>query len=740
MDCWERAYKSMTILKKYRKILLMIRNRKLMKSSFIFAMLSGLSFLLVQCNSPEEFGAGSDWREFLGGPGRNQYSTLEQITPSNVSQLEQVWEYHTGDSGQMQCNPIIVDGVLYGMTASTQPFAVDAATGKEIWKRTSEEAVRYNTSRGLTYWEKGDDKRILFTNGPWLYALDAKTGKTIPDFGESGRTSLKSGLGEAAEDKFVVSNAPGTVYRDLIIMPLRVHEGPEAALGHIQAFNIETGKLEWVFHSIPYPGEYGYDTWPTEAYKNINIGGANNWAGMAIDRERGMVFVPTGSAAFDYYGGNRKGSNLFANSLLALDAGTGERKWHFQIVHHDVLDRDLPSAPNLITVTHNGQEIDAVAQVTKHGFVYVFNRETGEPLFPIEERPVPASDIPGEETWPTQPFPTKPAPYARQELTEADISPYAENKEELIQALRKYRHEGPFTPLTQQGTIVFPGLDGGAEWGGTAADPDGIIYVNSNEMAWILALGPTDLGEKMAEMSLGEALYVKNCTACHGEDRKGNPVAGFPSLADIGDRNNREYLVNVVSNGKGRMPAFTSLEKDEVQAVVSFLLGEKEEKLKAKEPGLESRKEEAQVAYKISRFGKFLDSNGYPAIKPPWGTLNAIDLNTGEYVWKIPFGEYPELTEKGIKDTGAESYGGPVVTASGLLFIAGTKDRKFRVFDKKNGKLLWETLLPAAGFATPSIYEVDGRQYVVIACGGDKLGAPEGDSYVAFALPDNVKP
>ncbi len=707
-------------------------------------LLPAFSFLFVvfiACN--EEAGKPSygsnEWKEYLGGPERNHYSPLDQINKENVQQLQMAWQYHTLDSGQIQCNPIIVDGVLYGMTATTRPFAVDAATGKEIWKGKSEGPDNFSSSRGVAYWEDGNDKRILYTSGPWLYALDAKTGKPIPSFGDSGRTSLKSGLGPTAEDKMVISNTPGTIYEDLIIMPLRVSEGTDAALGHIQAFNIKTGKLAWVFHTIPYPGEEGYNTWPKDAYKNTDIGAGNNWAGMSVDRKRGILYVPTGSAAYDFYGAKRIGENLFANCLLALDAKTGKRKWHFQFVHHDILDRDPPAPPNLITITRDGKRVDAVAQVTKQGFVFVFNRETGEPLFPIKEIPVPQSDIPGEQSWPTQPLPTKPAPYARQNVTENDISPYAENKQELLDLLKKSRSEGPFTPLSQNGTIIFPGLDGGAEWGGAAVDPDGIIYINSNEMAWRISLGPASSKAQNISMSPGQSLYVANCASCHGTERRGNPASGFPSLLNIGTRKTRETVSNTILHGKGMMPAFPKFTEEQKKSLLGFLFGdEKAAPVSPKEPGMDNKvKMDSVVSYSISGYSKFLDKNGLAAISPPWGTLNAINLNTGEYVWKIPYGEIPELQAKGIKEeTGSESYGGPVITASGLLFIAGTKDGYFRVYDKTNGKLLFKTQLPAAAFATPSTYEVNGKQYVVLACGGTKLGAKGGDSYVAFALPD----
>ena len=685
------------------------------------------------CETKEGSNGTHEWREYLGGHDRNHYSSLTEINPSNADKLQVAWVYHTRDSGQIQCNPIIVNGILYAMTATVQPFALEAATGKEIWRvRDTAAGTWYGTSRGVTYWEDDDDKRILYTKESWLYAIDAMTGKPIVSFGDSGRTSLGAGLGPLAKKRFIVSNTPGAVYDDLIIMPLRLSEGNDAVPGYIQAFNIKTGKLAWVFKTIPHPGELGYETWPKEAYQDSTLGAANNWAGMAVDQKRGIVFVPTGSAAFDFYGANRHGDNLFANTLLALEAKTGKRLWHFQMVHHDILDRDAPAPPNLLTVTHGGKRIDAVAQVTKQGYVFLFNRETGEPLFPIEEIPAPASDVPGEKAAPTQPRPVKPVPYARQTFEETDLSPFAPNKDELIAKFRKSRSEGTWAPLSKQGTIIFPGLDGGAEWGGAAVDPDGIMYLNSSEMPWLISLDTAT--EKKALKHPGEKLYMASCATCHGAERKGNPASGYPSLVDAKKKYKRDQVIAVIETGKGMMPAFKGLTDEQKNLIVAFLYGEK---IEVKE----DKKEVANASapkkdnYQISGYIKFLDKDGYPAVKPPWGTLNAIDLNTGEYVWKKTFGEVPELEAKGVTGTGSDSYGGPVVTASGLLFIAGTKDSKFRVYDKKNGELLWETRLPAPGFATPSTYSVNGKQYIVIACGGTKLGAPKGESYVAFSLP-----
>ena len=673
------------------------------------------------------------WTEFLGGPERTHYSSLSQITPQNVQNLKVAWEYHSGDTtGQLQCNPIIVDGVVYATTASVQVFALDAATGRQIWKfQDAKDPQWFNTSRGVSYWANANDKRIFSSAGKWLYCLDANTGQPIASFGENGRMDLHNGLPEAAKDKFICSNTPGTIHKDLIIMPVRLSEGPDAAPGYVRAFDVRTGALAWTFRTIPYPGEFGYNTWGKNNYKNEDVGAANNWAGMAIDRQREILYVPTGSAGYDFYGGNRPGQNLFANCLLALDANTGKRLWHFQFVHHDVWDRDLPAAPTLVTLNRGGKMIDAVAQITKSGFVFVFERTTGKPLFPIQEIAVPTNGVAGEKPWPTQPVPLKPAPFARQSMTENDINPFAENKEELAATLKSVRHRNQFEMPSKQGTLIFPGYDGGGEWGGAGYDPEtGLLYVNSNEMPWIMTMIDKPKIDKLAQLPTGERAYTQYCTACHGTDRKGNAKSGYPSLTDIGARRDRPFLHNIVKNGKGMMPGFGYLTEVERTALVAFLLGEEKKEVSGG-PVVDKF---ASVPYKTTGYNKFLDKNGYPAINPPWGQLSAINLNTGEYVWKVTLGEFKELSAKGIPPTGCENYGGPVVTAGGVLFIAATKDGMFRAFDKKTGKILWETQLPAAGFATPSTYQVNGKQYVVIACGGTKLGTKKGDSYVAFAL------
>jgi len=688
--------------------------------------------------------ADANWSTYLGDKASSQYSPLRQLTPRNVAKLEVAWTYAAGGAdprnrSQIQCNPLVVDGVLYGTTPDLQAFAIDAATGKELWRfnpASIQGITKAGVNRGLVFWADGADRRILYANDHFLHALDARTGQRIASFGNAGSLDLKGDLGRDIGGLSLQANTPGVLFGDLLIMGMRLGEGPApAAPGHIRAYNVRTGKLAWRFNTIPQPGEFGYETWPPNAYQYI--GGANVWTGFALDEERGIVFCPTGSAAFDFWGGNRIGENLFANCLIALDAKTGKRLWHYQFVRHDLWDRDLPAPPNLITVKHGGKKIDAVAQVTKSGHVFVFNRETGEPLFPIEEVAVPPSDLQGESAWPTQPVPTRPAPFARQQFTYneiTDISP--ESHRFVLDRFSKLRPHTPFAPPSEHGTIIFPGFDGAAEWGGAAADPDGVLYVNSNEMPWILTMVPTK-PKGDVPLATGEAIFTQICAACHGMDRKGNLAQNVPTLIGVEQRLKPADVLALLQTGKGVMPSFGFLSDAQKQAVTDHLLGTTPA---ANDAG---RKEEltgvdvlGQIPYTTTGYNRWLDTNGYPAVKPPWGTLNAIDLNTGEYKWTVPLGEWPELAAKGVPKTGTENYGGPVVTAGGLVFIAASRDEHIRAFDRKTGKELWKAKLPAAGYATPATYSVNGRQYVVIACGGGKIGTRSGDAYVAFALPE----
>lgn len=672
----------------------------------------------------------AEWPEYLGGADRNHYSPLDQVNRGNVSKLKKAWEYHTGDtSGQMQCNPIIVDGLLYGTTASIEVFALEPSTGKEVWRfRNAGDVKWYSLSRGVSYWSKGDDKRIFFTAGEWLYALNAKSGEPVKSFGSGGRVSLKTGLGESARNKFVISSTPGAIFENLIIMPLRLSEGADAAPGFVQAFDVLSGKMHWVFKTIPSPGDYGYETWDKTNHLNEEIGGANSWAGMSVDHKRGMIFVPTGSAAFDFYGGNRKGNNLFANCLLALDARTGKRKWHFQFVHHDVWDRDLPSPPNLLTINKNGRQIDVVVQATKAGYLYVFDRSTGKPIYDIREVSVPTDGLTGEQLSATQPVPVLPKPFARTEFREEDLNPWAENLEELRKIYRGLK-KGFFQPPSLEGTLLFPGYDGGAEWGGSAVDREtGILYINSHEVPCILKMNENKNFVNNS-LSQGNRIYIEYCSSCHKADLSGMSQAGIPSLKDIGKRKDSLYVASIISQGKGMMTGFPQLTNGQKGAVVAYLLGKEKSSILA-----ENGPKKAVLPYVFDGYTRFLDKNGYPAVKPPWGQLTAVNINTGKIVWQKVLGEYKELTAKGIPQTGADNYGGAVVTKGGLVFIAATNDQRIRAFDKTTGVLLWEAELPACGFATPSVYESNGKQYLVVACGGTKLGAKKGDSYVAFAL------
>jgi quinoprotein glucose dehydrogenase len=684
-----------------------------------------------------------EWRIYLADRGASHYSPLDEIRPANLSRLRVAWTYDARDaahdgSSQIQCNPLVVKGVLYGTSPTLRLFALDAATGEELWSFEPSADARpgVNPNRGVAYWEEGGDERILFAAGRWLFAVDARTGVPIPSFGRDGRVDLRAGLGPDGARDWVVATTPGAVWRDLLILGGRVSELANAAPGPVRAFDVRSGALRWTFHTIPRPGEPGHETWPPDAWQRV--GGANSWAGITLDEARGLAFVPTGSAAFDFYGADRPGDNLFANSLLALDADTGERRWHFQLVHHDVWDRDLPAPPNLVTLAREGGAVDAVAQVTKSGHVFVFERETGRPLFPIEEHPAAPSDLPGEALAARQPLPSRPPPFTRQGLTPEGVTTRTpEARAAVLARLARLRSDGPFAPPSLEGTVLMPGMDGGAEWGGAAFDPgSGWLYVNANEVPYVIQMVETPEIAGLGSLGgIGRAAYVLQCAACHGLDRHGDGF-GVPSLHALGDRLGPLAAYRVIRDGRGRMPGTSLLRPHEILPLLWYLWF----------PGADAppppRPADAPPILGIfprfinAGWAKLSDPEGYPASAPPWGTLTAIDLARGELAWRIPLGSYPELVAQGLPPTGSENYGGPLVTAGGLLFIAATPDEKLRGFDKRTGELLWEAALPAAGFATPATYEAGGRQYLVVAAGGGKLGRPSGSRYVAYALED----
>ncbi|HEX6822359.1 MAG TPA: PQQ-binding-like beta-propeller repeat protein [Candidatus Sulfotelmatobacter sp.] len=698
----------------------------MLKLRFGLKWLFCISLFAVPVCMLSQTGTETDWPMYGGDSAKTHYSPLQQINTANVTQLEVAWSYDTAETGGLQTSPIEVDGVLYGISPSQKVFALDAATGKLKWKFDSGVAGT-QPDRGLSYWSSPDkqDRRIIVGVMNFVYALDAETGKPIESFGDHGRVDLRQDLGRDPNTGFIALTSPAVVYKDLFIVGGRVPETLPALPGDIRAYDVRTGKPRWSFHTIPHPGEFGYDTWPKDAWQKS--GSANNWTGMTVDQKTGIVYVPTGSAAFDFYGGDRIGDDLFADCEIALNAETGERIWHFQGVHHDIWDRDFPSPPALVTVMHDGKRVDAVAQTSKQGFVFLFDRANGKPLFPIEYRKYPPSDLHGEVAAEEQGLPTKPAPYARQHLTEDMLTNRTPQAHEwVLQQFRTYRSDGQFVPLSAgKNTVIFPGFDGGAEWGGPAFDPNtGILYVNSNEMAWAV-----ELAENTTTKVSGKSIYQSQCTICHRDDMKGSPPL-FPSLVGIRDRMTQEQIKGRIRKGGGRMNGFPNLTEDEVNALVEYVSEGENKELSSGQPA------PPLMRYRFSGYTRFHDQDGYPAVAPPWGTLNAINLNTGEYAWKVPLGEYPELAAQGMKNTGSENYGGPIVTAGGLLFIGATNyDKKFRAFDKATGKLLWETTLPFSGNATPITYEIDGRQYVVIAAGGGKdIRSPSGGVYVAFTL------
>ncbi len=691
---------------------------------------------------PSSISSHHTWEVYRGTPEANQYSSLAQVNVDNIDQLEVAWEYHTGgntEKSTIECNPIIIGDIMYITSPDLRVIALDATTGKELWQfNPDHQNIMGGVNRGVTYWHKGKDERILFTARHWLFALHALTGAPIPSFGQDGKVDLREGLSMDPQQVTISVTSPGIVYKDIIILGSAVGEGYQSTPGYIRAYHIKTGELAWTFRTIPKEGELGYEKW--ENVPGGRFGGANAWGGLSLDQERGWVFASTGSIAFDFFGGKRKGTNLFANCILALDANSGERQWHYQTIHHDIWDYDLPCAPNLVSLKVDGEWIDAVVQPTKMGYLFLLDRETGKPLYPVEETPFPQSDIPGESSWPTQPIPSFPEPYVTSEISEqtlTHISPKAHTY--ALEQYTNMRTEGLFTPPSLQGSLMMPGTRGGAEWSGASFDPEThILYINANEIANVLKLKAVPLtptpptqqavnGVPASSVASGELLYVSNCANCHGAEKQG-AIPTYPALLQLPKRYQKEEVSHIITHGKGSMPAFPQFSSEELGALWEFL-ADSSQTVESSIEGL------SHTRFVIDGYKQFLDEEGYPATQPPWGSLNAIDLHTGKLIWKVPLGEYRELTDRGIPPTGTQNMGGCVVTAGRLVFIGASQEETFKAYDKHDGALLWSYPLPAGGYATPSVYEVNGRQFIVIAAGGGgKNGTKSGDSYIAFTL------
>ena len=597
------------------------------------------------------------WDSYLGGADSSQYSSASQVNTGNVGQLQVAWSYETGPGPAPHFNPIKIGDRLYLISGANKLVALDAATGKEIWSKTYEGRIG---DRGMNYWESADgtDRRFLFLNDGMLRAVNADNGEPITSFGTDGKVDIRVGLPvDISKVRPLQTNNPGRIYKDTIIMSLPAAAYDFAsAPANTHAYDVRTGALKWTFDMVPRKGQFGYDTWPER--DQDQMGGVHNWSESTVDTELGLVFIPTGTARYDFYGGNRKGMNLFGNSVVALDAETGKRVWHYQTIHHDLWDLDLPQAPKMMTIRKDGKDVPILIQAVKHGYVFVFDRRDGTPIWPIEEKPMPASDVPGEEAWPTQPIPTWPKPYARMTFDESQINPHIpeEDKAKLRDLLKTARNEGEFTPPSLQGSIGMPGHNGGTNWGGSAVDP------------------------------VNKRFFVTS---------KHLPVFNKLTLDQ-----RPEALAAMPNSGGDVMP---------YKEGVDFML----------------------------------QSNGLPAISPPWSTITAYDMQSGNIMWQVPNGEVTALAEKGIRDTGSTApRGGPVATAGGLVFIGTSSDRKVRARDAATGEVLWEHQMDAASEGVPIVYEQNGRQYVVFAIGGDGLFAPRlgqpkpgANRYVAFALP-----
>ena len=725
-------------------------------------VVSGMAMLSVACVSQgsafaAEAEAHSTWSAYEGGVDSDQYSALKEINKSNVNQLQQVWFYSAAGARRFECSPIVVDNVMYVIGKNDSVVALDAATGREIWVHDNGKPHMIS-ERGFTYWESKDrsDRRLFFATDNILHAVDARTGNLLESFGDHGNVDLREGLGRDPKSiREIESGTPGRIFENLLILGSTTGEEYGSPPGDIRAFDVRTGKLVWTFHTVPHPGEMGYDTWPKDAWKYI--GGTNTWGGITIDEKRGIAYFPTGSPTYDFYGADRQGADLFSDCLIALDARTGKYLWHYQLVHHDLWDYDLATAPKLVTVTRNGQVMDAIAQPGKTGFLYVFDRVTGKPVWPIEERHVPESHMPGEHAWPTQPFPTAPPPFAVQHYTAEDVNPYIRDPAErakLHDLLLDARNEGLFTPPGLENVLQPAGNNGGANWGNAAVDPTtNVLYVQSKNAPAMLKLEAKrpKMEIKGSPATKGQILYIQNCQACHTSELTGQPPA-VPSLIDIVSRVGADRIRSIVTNGSSPMPSFAGLSSEDLDSLIAYLKAPGTARvspdviafLSAPPPALPPAAPDA-VRY-WTGYGFITSKDGLSAVKPPWSTLTAYDMNQGTIKWQIPLGGVAELEARGINNTGGFfPEGGPAVTAGGLIFSGMESDSKMRAYDKDTGKVLWEHELPAAPHAEAAVYQVGGREYVVQAAVPKPMGPGYGSvpdeeqqqaqGYYVFALP-----